>query len=369
MQRRSRKTNEKIPTYRSRCRKIIWLTISALVLSILRFIIVPNIATLLRKPPSSEQIRQVRSSVQEVMSQYGIRDEWINIRGERQEIKIPTELRFYQIFSDIVEEVQKFNADVCSCSADLKKKTRTLEIGFDDTPVVKLLFLQRDDLSVRETRVAIIIDDFGYAFDRVTEGFINMQCKITLSIIPGQKHSKRVAQEAYHNGKEVMIHLPMEPLEESVQDLGYTIFTNQSEEQVRDRVRKAFENVPFAKGLNNHKGSKATTNISIMKPLIQVLKESGLYFIDSRTSPNSIGAKTAGEIGIPWGRRDIFIDTEDDETLIRDSLKELCSIAMKKGTAIGIGHARKKTLSILNTYLTEFEGKGIDFVYVSEIVQ
>jgi polysaccharide deacetylase 2 family uncharacterized protein YibQ len=368
MQRRSRDNNVKVPAPRSRSRTIIGLTVSACILVILHSIIIPNISVVFKKPPSDELMSQVRSSVQEVMRQYGIRDEWKKIRGEKLEIQIPINLRYYQMFGDIVEEIQHYNGEVCSSSADLRKRTRTLEIGVNGIPAVKLLFKQRDDLSLSIARVAVIIDDFGYAFNGVAEGFISVPHEITLSIIPGQKYSERVAREAYHKGKEVMLHLPMEPLEDSVQDLGYTIYAGQPEIEVRERVNKAIKSVPFVKGLNNHKGSKATADVRVMKFLLQELKEHNLYFIDSRTSSNSVGFQTARQMGLLSQERSIFIDSDEDEPSIRENLNRLCAIAMKNGEAVGIGHAKQKTLIVLNEYLEEFEGKGVDFVTVSEIV-
>ena len=339
-------------------------------MSILRFAIIQEIDfSRFKKPPSNDQIRLIRATVQSVIRQYGIKDEWIRYNGERQDIQIPVGMHYYQMYGDIVDQIQQYNAQVCSSSTDLRKKTRTLEICYKNYPIIKLLFLQKDNLSLQTARVAIIIDDFGYGFDRIVEGFIKLPHKLTLSIIPGQKNSERVARESYHNGKEVMIHLPMEPLEDSVQDIGYTIFTHHSESQVREQVRKAIENVPFAKGLNNHKGSKATLEERILKPLFQELKKQKLYFIDSRTNPNSVAAKTADEIKPAFGQRDKFLDNEDDEEAIHNVLIELCSLAMNNGKAIGIGHAKKKTLKVLNEHLAEFESKGIEFVFVSEILQ
>lgn len=370
MQRRSRNSSSPGSTARPNARIIRILGFSAVVLIILNSILILyQRYDSFKKRPSADQIRQVRSSVFDIIRQYGIKDEWIKPVDDGFVITIPAKMRFYQMYGDINTEVQKYNAQVCSCAADLKHKIRTLEIGFDTVSVIRIDFSYKNDLPLSSPRVAIIIDDFGYSFDKITQGFINMRKKLTLSIIPGHKYSERVAREAYHNGKEVMIHLPMEPVQESVEDLGYTIFTSQSNAEIRNRIRHAIGDVPFAKGLNNHKGSKATSDLSTMEPVLEEIKKAGLYFIDSRTSAQTLASKESRNVGVPYAERDIFIDVEDDVDHTKESLKELCAIASKNGEAIGIGHVKKRTLFALSEFFAEMEGKGIDFVFVSEIIR
>ena len=372
MQRRLRKIpKENVRKFsKNNGRRILWLSTSAFILLVINQVIIPKIDfSTFKKPPSGKQIRKVRSGVQSILYQYGIRDEWIISNQNSQEVHIPTQFRFYQMYGDIVDEIITYDANVCSSSADLKKRTKYLEINLNRFPILSMTFINDDDLKYATAKVAIIIDDFGYAFDSTVQGFISLPSDITLSIIPGLKYSKRIAQEAYHNGKEVMIHLPMQPLHDTIEDLGFTIFTDQSESEIRKRVQEAFTNVPFAKGVNNHMGSKASSEDKVMRILLSELYNANLFFVDSKTTPNSVTKKVASEINLPVAERDVFIDTEEEETVIRKQLDELCSLAFKKGSAVGIGHAKKLTLTTLSGFLSENTGKGIEFVFASELVE
>ena len=196
--------------------------------------------------------------------------------------------------------------------------------------------------------------------------FILFPKRITLSIIPGLKESTQVAREAQLAQKEVLIHMPMEPLEEKYSDEGFTILTGQDPGIVRLRIRRACSVLPMSVGINNHLGSKATADVDLMRVVMSEIKTTGRFFVDSRTSPESVALSVAKSMKLRAAANQVFLDVEDDEEFISGQLKKLAELATTKGKAIAIGHVRKKTLHVLKSELPALEARGIELVFVSE---
>ena len=231
-----------------------------------------------------------------------------------------------------------------------------------------VVFLRKDYLPNKAALLSIIIDDFGYHFDRQTRDFVRFPSPLTLSIIPHLKYSSDIALEASMVNKEILIHMPMEPLNAAYDDDGLVLLTSQSSGEWRIRLQKAFSLLKTAKGLNNHQGSKATINEDMMRVLMDEIKDQGLFFIDSKTNANSIALNMARQMKIPSAENNIFLDAKDDSEFINSQLDRLAEISKSRGYAIGIGHVRKKTLKVLEKKLPELEARGFQMVSVSDLV-
>ncbi|GAE33514.1 divergent polysaccharide deacetylase family protein [Halalkalibacter akibai] len=157
-------------------------------------------------------------------------------------------------------------------------------------------------------QVAIIIDDFGGEVKGV-DSFLTGTIPITVAVMPFMEHSTAQAEKAHEAGLEVMIHMPMEPKKGKASWLGPKAITSDlSNEEIRKRVIEAIENVPHAKGINNHMGSKIVEDERIIRVILEVCAEYGLYIVDSGTSPNSVITRLANELDIPCASRSIFLD-------------------------------------------------------------
>ncbi|WP_096201135.1 divergent polysaccharide deacetylase family protein [Bacillus sp. FJAT-45350] len=189
------------------------------------------------------------------------------------------------------------------------------------------------------SKAAIIIDDFGGDVRGVNE-FFDSQIPITVAVMPFLSHSNEQAEKAHEIGLEVIVHLPLEPKKGKASWLGPNPITSDlSLEEVKERVNKAIEDVPHAVGINNHMGSKIVEDEKIMRAILEVAKEKGLYVVDSGTSGKSVIPTLAEELHIPWGVRDIFLDdTLSNSGHVEQQMKKLARIASKQGQAIGIGH-------------------------------
>jgi uncharacterized protein len=215
---------------------------------------------------------------------------------------------------------------------------------------------------------AIIIDDIGYNMD-VVRALGALGRPLTLAILPSCPHTREAAQAAGELGLEVMLHLPLESLRHSVARAPGTIDTDMNKSDIEKSVAGFLDQLPTARGVNNHAGSKATEDPAVMKSVLDVLKSRGLYFIDSRTSRRTVAYDAARSLGVPAAERRVFLDEPPGAGTVRSRLQELFRVARKTGMAVAIGHARMETVEALRTDLPLADREGVRLVFVSEIVR
>jgi polysaccharide deacetylase 2 family uncharacterized protein YibQ len=215
--------------------------------------------------------------------------------------------------------------------------------------------------------VALIIDDCGQ-WPATERGFLALPIPLTLSILPHVRYSAQIASDAAAAGKGIMLHLPMEPLGRDTAGAG-EITTAMTDAQIASTTQDDIAQVPAARGLNNHEGSKASADKRVMKDVIAVAKEHDLFFVDSRTSAQSVAAQTARDAGIPEASRDVFLDNRADEAYTEQMLEQTVEIAKRNGSAIAIGHPRPTTLAALAALYPKMQAEGVRFVLASELAR
>ena len=200
-------------------------------------------------------------------------------------------------------------------------------------------------------RVAIVIDDMGHDLKRF-RSLLDIDAQITVAVLPHLRFSREVATEAYSKGWEVLLHMPMEPHNLKANNPGEgALLTAMDEAELRLKMNQSLDGVPYISGVNNHMGSKFTEDPVLLKTVLGIVKERGLFFLDSRTSPDSVAGKLAREMGVPGITRNVFLDNTRDEQYIKDRLDELVEIARERGTAVAIGHPYPETIAALKSAL------------------
>ncbi len=213
----------------------------------------------------------------------------------------------------------------------------------------------------------MIVDDCGQWID-TERGFIALQIPLTMSVLPDVAYTGVVAREASDAGKGVMLHLPMETVSGMNPGPG-KITTEMSDPQITKQVEEDLAQVPLARGVNNHEGSKASADERVMRDVIGVLaQKGGLFFVDSRTSAASVGQTTAESLGVPSAARDVFLDNRNDVAYTEGQLLEAAQIARRTGHAIAIGHPRATTLEAVREMIPKLTASGIEFVLVQDMV-
>lgn len=217
-------------------------------------------------------------------------------------------------------------------------------------------------------KIALVIDDWGYNL-RNKDFITGNDFHLTLSILPFKPYSTHVAQLARYKQKDIIIHMPMEPHHKENYGLeNNTILTTMDKETVEDFLARAQETVPYAKGMSNHMGSRATEDKRLMKIVMRYLKKRGLFFLDSVVTSRSVCRSVAQSQHLGFAARDIFIDNEADEDYIRRQMLKLAQKAKEKGLAVGIAHDRPVTIAALNKIIPELQAQGYRFVNLSEVV-
>ena len=217
-------------------------------------------------------------------------------------------------------------------------------------------------------KVAIIIDDNGYSMNDCTAA-AQIDAPVTISVLPHLRFSKEVANCAHSQGKEVMLHLPLEPHQNKEKyPENYIITTAMPPSLVVQKFNEALASVPYAKGINNHMGSQATENPALMSLLFTQMKKNNLYFVDSRVTRKTICPQLARQRHLPFAERDVFLDNQNDRDYIEQQFRKLRETAVKNGYAIGICHARPLSWAILKEQTEHMTSIGYEIVPVKTII-
>lgn len=217
-------------------------------------------------------------------------------------------------------------------------------------------------------RLAIILDDLGSDRD-AAEAIFGLHEPLTLSVLPFHAHSTEIAEEAKSRGYEVMLHLPMQAVGNELPE-EQQLYSGVSEEELRRTVENMLKSVPTAVGVNNHEGSQATTDEKLMMELMLLLKQRGLFFIDSRTTAATVAFDAAEKAGVRCGFRNVpFLDDVQQVPAIEKQLELAIHGAKEKGAGIAIGHPHPETLQALKEMLPRAEAQGVHLVFISEVVR
>jgi polysaccharide deacetylase 2 family uncharacterized protein YibQ len=217
-------------------------------------------------------------------------------------------------------------------------------------------------------RVCIIIDDMGYD-QKLADRFLGLGVPLTFSMLPFSPFQEDIAQAAEAKGMEIMLHLPMEPEEYPRVDPGPgALLTSMSPDELIRQLTENIRSVPGAKGANNHMGSRMTTVSSQMHQVFSILKKEGLFFIDSRTTVNTLCKPSARLLQVPFAERDIFLDHVTTDEFVRQQVVKLIETAEQEGEAIGIGHPHEVTVQVLHEMLPELRER-VRLVPASRLVE
>jgi uncharacterized protein len=220
-------------------------------------------------------------------------------------------------------------------------------------------------------KVVIIVDDLGSNKESVDK-LLEIPASISFAVLPNLPYSWYAAQMGYSNGRDVILHLPMEPMDSS----GYmgvnagngVLLMGLSKSEILSKLDKDLASVPYIKGVNNHMGSKFTEDGELMELVLKEIKSKGLFFVDSRTSPRTTGFEVAKKLGMKAAERDVFLDEGlGGADYIRSQIEKLIAVSKEKGYAIGICHPHPNTLKVLSQTIPDIK-KEVEIIPVSGVV-
>ncbi len=214
--------------------------------------------------------------------------------------------------------------------------------------------------------LAVLIDDLGDSIPQAA-AFASVPVPLTFAILPEAAEAPEVARFLRTLGREVLVHVPMEP--DQADEMSHPSFltTSMSDEEVLLRMTAFLARVPGAAGANNHMGSRFTRDRHRMEVVLAFLRDKGLFFVDSRTTPATVGREVAVRTGVPFAERDVFLDNDPSRPAIETRLEEAIRVARRDGCALAIGHPRVETLEVLMRWARD-PRRDVDVVPVSRLI-
>ena len=317
----------------------------------------------------------LKTQIGETLAELGVWQELISEKPLKKGIgrilvQVPDDLPLVVCNLELSRLAKRLGGEVSKAVEYPGKGKVVLQMAKQGRVTEEVVLVKNRQLQRKIGTIALIVDDFGGDV-QLARRFCELDPQLTFSVLPYLRYSRQVAELAFRSGHEVMLHLPMEPQDASKNNPGKgAILVRQSTSQIRTLIRKALADVPHAKGVNNHMGSKATKNRVVMETVLREIKRRDLFFVDSMTSSRSVGYSTAKKARVPCGRRDVFIDYEDAQrSIIEAKLLELSRLAVEQQEAIGIGHIRENTLKALEEILPRLQKRGFKLVSASKIVK
>jgi len=231
-----------------------------------------------------------------------------------------------------------------------------------------LLLLTSGSAAKSLPRIAIIIDDLGYRFD-AGQRAIDLPGPISFAVLPGTPRASALAMRAHEQGKEVLLHLPLQARSNDPVQEPLGINLDMSRGEFRDTFALALTSVPYAIGVNSHRGSLLTQHPGHMQWLMEEIQaRENLFFIDSYTTHRSVAMRLAREVGVDARKRDVFLDPDRaPETVVRE-FERMKKLADQRGSIIVIGHPYAATLELLERELPKLAAEGYELVTISELL-
>lgn len=223
------------------------------------------------------------------------------------------------------------------------------------------------EMPVCQPRIALIIDDIGFSRSRL-DMFLEIETVMTFAVLPRLPLSLSLAEEIHSLGYELMLHQPMEPVNAAIDPGPGAVYVGDDEYKIEQVLQENISEFPFAKGINNHMGSRFTACPREMADVIKTIKGKGLFFVDSLTTNHSTGYQTAKNFQVAAARRNIFLDNIEDVSAIAAQLNKLRTLAERTGYAVGIGHPYPETAEAITLFKVSLVDSDIQMIKMSDLI-
>ena len=219
----------------------------------------------------------------------------------------------------------------------------------------------------KNAQLVFVFDDGGQNLEHLKK-FLELPFPITVAVLPQITHSVEAAEMVRKSGNELMLHQPMQSVNENINPGPGAITPDMTEAQILSQLFVNINQIAPIAGMNNHEGSGITANADIMAMILQMASENGIYFLDSRTNVETQVPYVAKELGYSYYERNIFLDNEKTRENALAELKKGLALANKNGSVIMIGHIWSADFlpALLKEAYPELKEKGYTFSVVSK---
>jgi len=342
------------------------------------FVLLTAIVLLVRRhfaPPSLGETdrRQIALRIRSSIEQVAGRQAWVKEppyalfpprRADAAAEVVVSSAAFPEVLSTVERQAQKDGLEARATVRRAQGRWRLADIRLARGRQSAGRWLVREVAQLRHA--AIIIDDLGQDL-AAADKLLALPYPVTFSVLPHLAHSAITAEQAHQGGREVMLHLPMEP-DSSARPGAGEIRVGMREPEVGRIIDQDLGSVPHAVGVNNHMGSRATTDAALMGEVIRALADRRLFFVDSRTTAKSVALDVARREGLPAFFRSVFLDDVETVPYTLGQLREFRAVVEEQGVALAIGHPYPSTIQALGQFLPEFERRDIQLVPASQLL-
>jgi len=299
------------------------------------------------------------------------REKGLTWKESTQKIQVSQTLPFSLVEENLKRSLSRLGRTVAIHASPSAESLR-VDISVQNRRTHQLIFVMlqpKSKKAVLRPKIALVIDDLG-GESLIAKELLQWDLPLTFSILPFTPYAKATAKEAHQKGKEVILHVPMEPHGyPKVRPGEGVLLQEMDEESLRRQLIKDIEAVPYIKGASNHMGSRLMEDPEKVKIILSELKRRRLYFLDSRTTPQTVGMDVAQGIGVKAMERSLFIDHSLDEEDIKEKIEKLIRLSLANGKAVGIGHPHPSTIKSIKEMIPKMKERGIEIVPLSSVME
>lgn len=220
----------------------------------------------------------------------------------------------------------------------------------------------------RRPKVAVVVTSLGIS-EKQTKAALSLPGSMTLAFAPYSSKLENWISESRSAGHEVLITLPMEPVDFPKSDPGpFALLSTLDANQNLRRLEWIMSRGTGYVGLVNFMGSRFSSNEKIMKPIFTVMKDRGLAYLDTKETTVDTASKIATKIGVPNISADLLIDDNLSRASIVASLARIENLAKTNGSAIAIARPYPVTIERLKAWSRDLQAKGIVLVPISSLI-
>ncbi len=316
----------------------------------------------LRRQRDEDYIHQALQTEEPIEAQYVIADEIA------QGTAFPTQIPDERLLSTL-PRAQQFSAAEEDYSRYEEELPHDVIMQTPHHPKISKMNIQissKPPYFGKQPVIAIVIDDMGDNYRR-TQDIISLHAPLTTSFLTYPKRLEKQISDSQNAGHEIMLHVPMQP-KSNINFSADILTVEMTPSEVRRQFQKMLDRFTSIKGINNHMGSLLTEDEARMSEIMKELKARNLFFLDSKTTPHSVGNFVAHKYDVDYASRNIFLDNKNELQYILNQLARTENIARKNGYAIAIGHPKSQTFEALRYWLPTLANKHLKLVHLSEIV-
>ncbi len=335
---------------------------------------IPLITKAIVKPRNTQPL-DINDIIAKVANEIGVDDRNFSVLNEKDDIFIkiginPAIWDLPLVNSILTGKVESAGGNLVSSKEIGNGNYHLLQFKHKNNKKPYLIKIYYGKYTEASPEIFLIIDDFGSYHNKLLQEFCLLDEEVNFSILPNELYYREVMEQAYQSGHDILIHMPMEPIDIKNNNPGEdAILVHYNAAKIKALVKEYIKRIPLAIAANNHMGSLATSQVDIMRPVLQILKQNDLIFIDSYTSANSVVSQVAKEEMMQTWQRDLFLDDQDlTDKVLTEKINSLINIAKRKDQVFVISHSHSKVkLEFVQKFIEQAKANGFRFSAISTL--